>query len=611
MAFSAYACSTSVAQGDSLAFRVTDETGATGTASVSVINALTHATVHTGSAPHGVWSLPIALGWASSLYKAVFNPGGAEAYFVVRSRSPGVSSRIVVSIPFATWQAYNRAGTPGESIYWNEQPDRASRVSFDRPTGGPSSWENGFLNWFPTSGYAIEYCSGLDLHDGLAFLSAYQMLVCIGHDEYWSREMRETAEIFAERGGNIAFFTGNTCWWQVRFEDNMRTMVCYREAVHDPLTNVDDSRVTVEWTSAPVNDPENSLTGVSFRRGAGCWGNVGIMSATSYTCRFDAHWVFAGTGLHNGDAFATGAVGYETDAAEYEEISGIPCITGRDGTPSSFVILATADLASWRRWGQGGMATMGIFRKGGGTVFNAATTGWGARLGDPTVARITRNVFDRLSHRYPTDEWEVIGHANDVTAMVACENALWASDSHNRLWRREPVGQNLNWLRVGHANNVIAMASPRESTGGQSIGLYAVTRDGGLWYRDPIPSNINWTRIADAHGIIALAACYEWLFAATDTNALLYMPLSALAGPSPAWLSAGHANNVVAMTNLNGRLYAADRNNRLWMRLPLRVNTNWTDIGHADFLTGLAGYAGRLYASTTHQVLWWRDAVAL
>ncbi len=46
---------------------------------------------------------------------------------------------------------------------------------------------------------------------------------------------------------------------------------CYKSALEDPLTGVDNSRVTVNWYDAPVARPENAMTGVSFRNGAGRW----------------------------------------------------------------------------------------------------------------------------------------------------------------------------------------------------------------------------------------------------------------------------------------------------------------------------------------------------
>ena len=89
------------------------------------------------------------------------------------------------------------------------------------------------------------------------------------------------------------------------------------------------------------------------------------------------------------------------DAAIHCEVPRDPAVdcqrrTGADGTPSDFVVLASADLRHWRVCGQGGAATMGIMRRGAGTVFNAGTIGWAGALDDPVVDRITRTVLDRL-----------------------------------------------------------------------------------------------------------------------------------------------------------------------------------------------------------------------
>jgi hypothetical protein len=131
----------------------------------------------------------------------------------------------------------------------------------------------------------------------------------------------------------------------------------------------DPALTTVEWSSAPVSRPENSLTGVSFRNGAGTWGpSMPLMREESYTARFAGHWAFEGTGLTDGDKFGQGSLGYEIDAAEFTEVMGVPRVTCRDGTPASFVVLATADLRHWSSGGQGGWATMGVFSLGRGTV---------------------------------------------------------------------------------------------------------------------------------------------------------------------------------------------------------------------------------------------------
>ncbi|GEM_PF-2275551 len=43
-------------------------------------------------------------------------------------------------------------------------------------------------------------------------------MLIVGHDEYWSQEMLDHLESYIYNGGNVAVFSGNTCYRQVRFE---------------------------------------------------------------------------------------------------------------------------------------------------------------------------------------------------------------------------------------------------------------------------------------------------------------------------------------------------------------------------------------------------------
>ena len=223
--------------------------------------------------------------------------------------------------------------------------------------------------------------------------------------------MRDNVEAFIGNGGHVAFLSANTCWWQVRFENNNRRMVCYksdeRPNTHDPILATDPARATVVWSDSPVLRPENSMTGVSFRNGGGWWGGPIIPERRirGYTVTSAEHWLFDGTGLSNGDVFGQGTsvdtciIGYETDAAEIVDQSDPPVVTGNDGTPRNFLVLAAADLTDWPGsdnvppglspsdqqawlnwdWGRPGYAMMGIYHRKG-TVFTAGTILWGQRL---------------------------------------------------------------------------------------------------------------------------------------------------------------------------------------------------------------------------------------
>jgi hypothetical protein len=349
--------------------------------------------------------LPIPSFWKSGVYEVEIKPQAgvsspAYALFVVREDDPAHSSaKILYQVSLSTWQAYNNWG--GKSLYSFNSTDSvaADIVSFQRPyakDGGRGDvlfYDLPIIRWLEEEGYLVDYCTSLDTHADPGLQDPYPLFLSTGHDEYWSKEMRDNIEARIAGGKDVAFLSGNICWWQVRFSPGMERMICYKDAAEDPLTGIDDARVTVNWCESPVLRPENFMTGVSYRNG-GYVNYKGWYPASEgyggYTAYRTDHWVFAGTGLSDGEEFGTEAtiVGYETDGASFSWSSPLPVATGEDGTPSGFEILGVSPASK-------GWATMGIYTQGG-TVFTAATTDWGHGLEeDEVVARITRNVINR------------------------------------------------------------------------------------------------------------------------------------------------------------------------------------------------------------------------
>jgi hypothetical protein len=216
------------------------------------------------------------------------------------------------------------------------------------------------------------------------------LVICAGHDEYWSEQQRAAHEEFVKGGGNIAFFTGNTCWWRIHYIRNNTAIVCDKRG--GPALD--------QWYRI---DPENKIIGVSYRHGGSCWQHK--RKPLGYTVEVAEHWVFAGTGMKQGDKFGDGedvsVVGVEVDGCPWTRINGVavPRDHAKYGTPDNFQILATAEIpAEWpTHYGQG--ATLGVFSlPGGGTVFNCSTTDWNRCIHlDARVEKITRNVLDKLS----------------------------------------------------------------------------------------------------------------------------------------------------------------------------------------------------------------------
>lgn len=342
----------------------------------------------------------------------------SRAYFILRSSEPGHDSRILMQLTTNTDNAYNNFG--GQSIYSFNSVDgkQGRRVSFQRPMPASTirAWEVPFIRWAEANGYQLDYAANNDLEVRPEILKHYRLVLSVGHDEYWSTPMRDNLEAFIAEGGNVAFFSGNVCCWQIRNEKDGAEMVCYKEAIQDdPIYNPDGPNPTLStlWSHHLLKRPENQLTGVGVVHGGFHRSHGQYMDGSgAYTVHRPDHWVFAGTKLTAGQEFGGQhtILGYECDGCEFELQDGLPVPTGRDGTPTDFEILATGpakwgpeETLSWYdRWptDQSGAGCLGLYTKpDGGTVFTAATTDWPHGLdgpADPIVDRITRNVLDRL-----------------------------------------------------------------------------------------------------------------------------------------------------------------------------------------------------------------------
>ncbi|MFM8706453.1 MAG: N,N-dimethylformamidase beta subunit family domain-containing protein, partial [Planctomycetia bacterium] len=181
------------------------------------------------------WSFAVPADWKSGVYEAAFTPaaGGKPAviHFMVRSAQPGKTSKILFQLSTNTWNAYTNSGGHSLYSYHDVAGLQGHRVSFNRPqhSGMINSWEVPFLRWAERSGYTLDYAANSDLEFHPEELAGYRLVLSVGHDEYWSSPMRDHLEAFIKNGGNVAFFSGNTCCWQVRSEDGGRALTCWKQ----------------------------------------------------------------------------------------------------------------------------------------------------------------------------------------------------------------------------------------------------------------------------------------------------------------------------------------------------------------------------------------------
>jgi hypothetical protein len=373
------------------------------------------------------WSMKIPAEWRSGYYQVAFRArdnGGkfvqrnartatGQCYFILRSATPGSASRVLLQFATHTYNAYNNWGGFSLYAYHGRGGNQGHRVSYERPPFSLfSNWEQSFVEWAERSGYVLEYAANGDLESRPELLKAYKLVLSVGHDEYWSAPMRDALERFIGEGGNVAFFSGNTCCWQVRAEEGGKALTCWKQNFQqDPVYSARKSYGTLStlWSHHLLERPENTLTGVGFLWGGYHKSHGQLMDASgAYAVHRPDHWLFEGTGLKRGDSFGAKdtIVGYECDGCELEWKDGLPFPTHRDGTPKTFEALATApaqwhpdDCEWYERWenGRKGNAVLGTYVRGG-TVVTVGSTDWshGLRGGDPTVDRITRNVLERL-----------------------------------------------------------------------------------------------------------------------------------------------------------------------------------------------------------------------
>jgi len=361
---------------------------------------------------HPTQSFQVPSTWPSGYYDAHFTTsiGPKHIIFVVKASNPGATSPTLVVQPTNTYQAYNAYG--GKSSYPADSPDRAHKLSFNRPYDDQNGlgifrlWELPFVNWMTAERRSFEVATDTDLEDP-TLLSHYKLVIVIGHSEYWTLNARQNLETFSRNGGHVAVLAGNTMWYQVRLEDGGRTLVSYKDATIDPATATTPSLATTNWYDWPIYHPENLALGLSYRSGGyankvadpNVFDTKPLDQRVGYTIVDSSSWVFQNTGKAIGSSFGNGAAGLEVDGARYNCSASDPlnlAVDGSDGTPLNFHILAKTP----SEYGHGVIGT--FTNPGGGMVFNAGTRDWAAALAiDPVVAQMTRNVLDRLSTGQP------------------------------------------------------------------------------------------------------------------------------------------------------------------------------------------------------------------
>lgn len=254
--------------------------------------------------------------WMSGYYlvKLTGMASGKQSYIPFVVRDDARASDLLMQASVTTYQAYNKWG--GYSLY---SKPRGFKVSFNRPyqqgdgSGEFFFWEYSMARFLEREGYDVTYQTDIDTHMHRPS-SDHKALLIVGHDEYWSWQMREHVQMARDAGMHLGVFAANVGYWQVRFEDDAqgrpnRVQVCYKppKPRRDPFSRHSDATryfTTTQFRKGPVRRPEAELIGVMYAMGSDADGPLKVEDNSS--------WVFENTGFRNGDQIP-GIVGYETD----------------------------------------------------------------------------------------------------------------------------------------------------------------------------------------------------------------------------------------------------------------------------------------------------------
>jgi hypothetical protein len=337
-----------------------------------------------------------------------------RAFVPLTVRAPSARGRIVLISPVTTWQAYNLWGCC--DLYQGQDQgfdSRSRAVSFDRPYAAQHGAGEFLTRELPVVteaerlGLPLAYATDVDLAADPTALDGASAVVSMGHDEYWSPQMRATVTNARARGTNLAFLGANAIFRRIRFAATAvglnRLEINYKVASEDPLFGKDDAAVTANWPADPNPLPESSLTGAAY----GCFpGRTRVPAVVA-----DPHsWLFRGVRVRAGEELP-GLIGPETDAVQLQY-----------PTPRPIEVLLHSPTACPDNAPTHADASYYV-GPSGAAVFDAGTIDWVCDLGGgcnaagPT-AEVVRTVTDNLLTAFAAPRAGFVHPAQDNLARL-------------------------------------------------------------------------------------------------------------------------------------------------------------------------------------------------
>lgn len=368
-------------------------------------------------------------GWPEGAYLLRLTADDGKRFVPLILRSADVSGKVLLVHATATWQAYNTWG--GYSLYQGpggpaDYDNRALVVDFNRPFDGNGAlkflaYERSVASLVDRMRLPVAYTTSDHVHTDPQMLKSASAIISLGHDEYWTPEMRQHVTSARDAGVNVAFLGANACFRRIRYAPagsrQNGKVICYKTSyTQDPLYGVHNKLVTNDYREPPDPDPECSLTGTLYEA---------YPADGTYTVYTPDSWLFRGTGAKKGTAFAH-LVGPEYDRAN--PVVALP-------RPFQVVAHSPTICKDTHTYSDSAYYTM----KSGAGVFNAGTMRWtGAILHndhvlDKTAAsfvnQVTANLLTAFKDGPAAERYPAVDNLGELNPYVGDPTF-----AHHNLW---------------------------------------------------------------------------------------------------------------------------------------------------------------------------------
>ena len=160
------------------------------------------------------------------------------------------------------------------------------------------------VRWLEHEGYDVTYITDVDTHEDVGRLLRGKGYLSVGHDEYWSEEMRANIIQARDAGVSLGFFGGNYIYWAVEL---------LPDATGTPNRTISLVDPTKTCTFTCMGKSEQSVVGGNWVGSVPTNGDIAVLDDAPAPPL--GHWVFANTGLMVGDIIP-GLIGVEYNGTD-------------------------------------------------------------------------------------------------------------------------------------------------------------------------------------------------------------------------------------------------------------------------------------------------------